>query len=198
MNISLPFRALILFLVIQSITPGPNNLTCLYLGASYGFRGARSYLFSSLFFLFLKALLCGFLNMALASTIPNMVQYLKWLGAAFMLYLAWMMMCSGWKAHNNYSIRSESGIRSGALLQLLNVKSWVGTLSTFGVYVIPYDTRLHSIIIVSCILVLIVFLASMIWLFFGKALHSLISRHKKVFGIVMGLSLVYCAISVLV
>ena len=88
---------LILFLLIQCATPGPHNLTCLYLGGRHGLRGTWGFIGASLGMVFLKALLCGALNMILARFLPEAVKWIKWLGCAYILYLAVNMALSGWR-----------------------------------------------------------------------------------------------------
>ena len=193
MNVWFP---MILYIAIQAITPGPNNLTCLYLGGTYGAKGVRKFLFGSMSSLFIKTLLCGLLSVVLSEAIPGIVRWLKWAGAAYMLYLAWKMIQSGWKDEDSStSVQTTSFFKDGVILQLLNGKSWVASVSVFMVYVIPITTKISSVIRVSVLFILIMLTASLIWAAFGAMLKKLISNHRKAFGIIMGLSLVWCAVT---
>ena len=186
---------LFIYLFVESITPGPNNLTCLYLGATYGINGTRKFMTASMICLLIKALLCGLLNMVLAKYIPAAVVYLKWAGAAYMIYLAWCMMKSGWQEENKDTPQqTESTYRSGVMLQLLNAKSWIVSLSMFAVYIIPIDSGIKTIIWTSLVFYVFAYACSLIWAAFGSALKKVISEYKKPFGVVMGLSLLYCAV----
>ena len=187
---------LLLYLFIQSITPGPNNLTCLYLGARGGLAGARRFITASMLSLFVKAVLCGALNLFLAKHLPSVMNVLKWVGAAFMLYLAWKMAVSGWKEEEGSDNTSfGAGFRDGVMLQLLNIKSWIVSVSMFAVYVIPIRSDFPTVLLVSAVFVVFAAACSVIWALFGSALRGFISKYRKPFGIVMGLSLVYCAVS---
>ena len=77
------------------------------------------------------ALICGGLNVLLAKWLPAASVYLKWLGAAYMLYLAFGMVRSGLKPAGDDQRSGEGSFQSGILLQVLNVKSWVAALSIF-------------------------------------------------------------------
>ena len=190
------WKILILYLAVQSITPGPNNLTCLYLGANGGFRAARKFYIASMLSLLVKAMLCGSLNILLAQLLPSIVQVVKWIGAAYMLYLGWQMASSGWKEDSGMSgVQTESTYRSGVILQMLNAKSWIASLSVFAVYVIPFTTKFSNIVLVSVLFAALCAVASLIWVYFGAALRPFIEKHRKPFGVLMGLSLVYCAIT---
>lgn len=152
----------------------------------------------SLAFLYVKALLCGLLNVMLAKVIPGLIDYLKWIGAGYMLFLAWTMIRSGWNTiDEDNSIKDASIIKTAAVLQLFNIKSWVATLSIFAVYVIPNTTSWVVICFVSLIIVAVVSVAYSVWAVLGTTLKKVFSAHKKPFCIVMGLSLIYCAVMAL-
>ena len=100
------WAAMLLYIAVSSVTPGPNNLMSLYLGAHYGLAGARKFIVGSMGAVLVKLLLCGALNLMLAAVIPALVPYLKWLGALYMLYLAFVMLRSGFSAQ-------ETGVEQG-------------------------------------------------------------------------------------
>ena len=67
------YAPLLLYIVITCITPGPNNIMCMYLGAHCGLRGARKFMTASIAMFFIKMLLCGILNVALADVLMHAV-----------------------------------------------------------------------------------------------------------------------------
>ena len=189
--------ALTAYLAIQCITPGPNNLTCLYLGANKGIKKSLPFIAGSMSMFFVKAVLCGLLNIAVASLIPNIMSVLKWIGAAYMMYLAVMMIISGWKKDGEVNFGSEGSFLSGIILQCVNGKSWIATISMFVVYVIPFSTAFSDIVLASALFIFLATLTSFLWGGFGNAIKGLIRKYKKPFGIIMGLSLIYCGITAL-
>ena len=186
---------MILYLAATAFTPGPNNLMCMYLGANYGLKGSRKFIVASMGSVFVKALLCGLLNVALAAVIPSVVPVLKWAGAAYMLYLAWTMLKSGTKKEEAAERQGESTYSAGILLQILNMKSWVSALSLFSVYVVPYTTALWAIVTGSGIMLALLIAASLSWCLFGRAIKNVYNQYKLPLSIVMALSLVYCAVT---
>lgn len=189
---------MLVYLAVQSITPGPNNLTCLYLGGAYGLKGVRKFLTASMLCLFTKSFLCGSLNAVLSSAVPKVTVWLKWIGATYMLYLAWMMVRSGWQETTaSGGTRETAGFRDGVLLQIFNTKSWIASLSVFAVYVTPVSKSIGTVLWVSAVFFILALISSLIWALFGSALKSFTDRYKKVFSVVMGLSLVWCAVSAL-
>lgn len=189
------FSGMVLYLAVSAFTPGPNNLMCMYLGATYGLKGSRKFITASMASVFVKALLCGLLNVALAAVIPTVVPVLKWVGAAYMLYLAWTMLRSGMKGEAVAEKKGESTYSAGILLQILNMKSWISALSVFSVYVVPYTTALWAVLVGSGTMLGLLILASLSWCLFGRAIKTVYENYRLPISILMALSLVYCAVT---
>ena len=204
--------ALLLYMLVSSITPGPNNLTMLFLGARNGFKGTLKFMLGGMGTYFVKATLCGLLNLVLADVIPKAVVYLKWVGAAYMIYLGITMALSGFKAEkeekgdgqaapkktvSSVLAPTESTYKSGILLQLLNMKSWISAISVFAVYVIPIDKSFGAIMTTVVVSTVILYSCASIWGLFGSVIRSFVDKYRKPFGIICGLSLVYCAVTAL-
>lgn len=189
------FSGMLLYLAVSAFTPGPNNLMCMYLGATYGLKGSRKFITASMASVFVKALLCGLLNVALASVIPAVVPMLKWVGAAYMLYLAWTMLKSGMKGGQVGEKQGESTYSAGILLQILNMKSWVSAISLFSVYVVPYTTALWAVLAGAGTMLGLLIAASLSWCLFGRAIKNVYEKYRLPISILMALSLVYCAVT---
>lgn len=193
------FTSMTVYLAVLSITPGPNNLMTMYLCANHGIKKARKFMLASMASYFVKMLLCGLLNVALAEAIPAAVPYLKWVGAAYMLYLAVHIFMDGFKnvPQQNASVSGESTYKSGILLQLLNIKSWVGGLTLYSIYVVPYTTSTLDVLTATLISSAAMIVSSLLWAVFGTAIRQVYNRHKKVCSTIMALSLVWCAVTAL-
>ncbi|MCQ2401770.1 MAG: LysE family transporter, partial [Lachnospiraceae bacterium] len=127
------YANLILYLSVMGITPGPNNLTCLYLGGRYGLKKSMRFIFASGACIFIKSVVCGVFSMALAETIPKAVNIVKWLGAAYMLYLAYSMMKSGFvKEEGAEGGQEESGNPAKSRNDSVETKIWACSSQTAG------------------------------------------------------------------
>ena len=192
------WAAMLLYIAVSSVTPGPNNLMSLYLGAHYGLGGARKFIVGSMGAVLVKLLLCGALNLMLAAVIPALVPYLKWLGALYMLYLAFVMLRSGFRAQEEEKEHGgESTYLSGILLQCLNIKSWVFALSVFSTFVVPYTTSLRVMLTVVLVSLALLIASTLLWTVCGSVLRRVYNEHRKVFSALCAASLVYCAITAL-
>ncbi len=183
----------LVYCAIMAVTPGPNNLMSLYLGARGGWRGFWSFFGGSMTGLGVKCVLCGLLNVLLAEKVPALVPYLKWLGAAYMLYLAFCMVKSGVQSGEDEEKSGEGTFRSGVLLQVLNVKSWVAALSIFSVYVIPFTTAVIAILSAAATFTFFCGLASLLWCGCGTVMQRLYRRFRLPVSIALAVMLVLCA-----
>lgn len=200
------FSAMLVYMAVTAITPGPNNLMCMYLGATVRLKGAVKFLSGSMTGLFTKMLICGFLNVVLAEEVPKLVPYLKWLGAAYMLYLGFTMVREGFSGKENIEdvgpvsetqAENKKGTTffSGILLQCLNVKSWVSAISIFSVYIIPYSHSLTAVVGASVAYLILILASSLAWVLFGQAIQGLYNKHKAIISLLMGISLGVCAVT---
>lgn len=196
------YGALTLYQSVMGITPGPHNLMCMYLCAEKGIKGAYRFIIGSIIGYTVKCLLCGFLNLVLASFIPKLMPVLKWVGCAYMVYLAVHLLISGWKEEPEEKAGAKTDGKttygSGLLLQVVNVKSWIACLSVFSVYVIPFTSAASAIIITVLISTLCVIIASILWGGCGQVMSSVYRKYKKAFCVIFALSLLYCAVTAVI
>lgn len=186
--------ALLIYLMVQGITPGPSNLMSLYTSAALGFRGARGYRIGTMTGFMVKILLCGLLNMMLAAVVPGLVPYLKWVGAAYLLYLAAHILFAG-KNQQQAQQNIAATFWGGILLQVLNIKSWVMGLTMFSLYIIPFTTAIQDILFWTLVTFPIMLVCTLIWSLFGNAIKRIYEEHRLALSIVMAALLLYSAVS---
>ena len=77
------------FALVTSITPGPNNTMLLASGVAFGFRRTFPHLLGVTGGFFLMVLGIGLGFGALFARFPDLYDWLRYLGAAYLIYLAW-------------------------------------------------------------------------------------------------------------
>jgi len=78
---------LISFVLITTITPGPNNVSSAAMGVNHGFRKTLHYLLGISIGFFLVMMICAYLATALLTFVPAAERYLRWVGAVYGLML---------------------------------------------------------------------------------------------------------------
>ena len=89
------FWALLLFVVVTTFTPGPNNAMLLASGLNFGFRRGLPHLWGVALGFAVMVLAVGVGLGALFQAYPAAYTVLKYVGAAYLLYLAWQIATAG-------------------------------------------------------------------------------------------------------
>ncbi|MGN0037299.1 MAG: LysE family translocator [Bacteroidaceae bacterium] len=185
---------LLLQILVVGYTPGPANIYALAMSARYGKRAA-GVMWAGLLTGFslgasLMALLTHYVGMAFGSYIP----YLRFAGAAYLLYLAYQL------AHRKESAGTETrscSFLTGLLVQLTNAKMLLFDLMVFGTFVLPYSQRLADLFVVAAWLLLAGPGANLVWLLAGSYLNRFCQHHQKAVDRSAALALAGCAVYVL-
>jgi threonine/homoserine/homoserine lactone efflux protein len=183
--------AFVLFAVACCFTPGPNNAMLLTSGLNYGFRRTLPHVLGVTFgYGFLVAVM-GLGFGAIFSAYPTLYMVLKYVGAAYMLYLAWAIAMSGGIDDQGEKRGRPMSFLGGAVFQWVNVKGLIMSIGAVTTYsaIAPYP---YNIIALSLIFTLTGFFSSASWTLFGTGLRGLLStpRAVRIFNVVMALLLV--------
>lgn len=107
------------YVLVTTITPGPNTITSMSNASRVGFRKGVSLNLGMWFGFSIVSLCCALFCSLLASVLPFVQTPLLVVGAGYMLHLAWKMWKTGGITADD---SGKSGFQAGALLQFVNVK----------------------------------------------------------------------------
>ena len=181
--------AFLIFSVVAAVTPGPSNVMLAAAGAVAGvLRGIPCLIGVSVgmgTLLFSVALGLG--QIVLAE--PLILQALKWIGAAFLLWLSWKIASSGTMGER--AEQKPVGFASAAVFQWINPKAWLVVTSAAGTYLQAGASALLQAISLALLFVAAALPSGLIWLAFGASMHRVLRnpRAARIFNIAMGLSL---------
>ncbi len=182
-----------MFALVTSITPGPNNFMLLASGANFGFRSSVPHMLgiSAGFLLMVLAVGAGLSEVFLQ--LPRLYVLLKWVGAAYLLYLAWRIATSGPIEETNLNGRPAKPMSfwSAAAFQWVNPKAWIMAVGAFSTYV-PASSGLIAITIVAVLFAVINLPSVGAWALFGSGLRHVlrVRRNLLVFNYSMAALLV--------
>ena len=181
------------YALISTFTPGPNNLMSLYAVSSSGWRkGGRVILGILAGFAVVMVAVILFCH-ELAENLPEIVKYLKYAGAVYILWLAYHIAVSKPSESRNNSV----SIKSGFLLALSNVKVILYLITIFTAYVIPSGASLTEMFIHGGLIIAVSAVSWLLWGTAGGLLQKFLSRHYRLFNIAMGIALLWCAVKIL-
>ena len=172
--------AFLLFALVASITPGPNNLMLLASGVNFGFRASVPHMFGISFGFVLLVIAIGFGLAEIFSTLPWSYDLLKIVGAIYMLYLAWRIATAGPLQDSADVIAAKPmTFWNAALFQWVNPKAWVMTVGAFSAYVPPASGWV-GIIDAACLFVLVGLPSLTTWTLFGSGLRRVLKLRRNV------------------
>ena len=179
--------AFLLFAVAAAGTPGPSNLLLTATGAHVGvLRGVPCLLGVTIgmgVMMFVVAFGLG--SVVIAN--PTVLRVLNWIGAAFLLWLAWKIATAG--RSDGAAGRKPVGFIGAAAFQWINPKSWLVCASAAATFL---QDGARSALAQSAAFGLTFVLASLPscfpWLAFGAVLQRVLrsERARRIFNGVMG------------
>lgn len=187
--------SLLLAIFAVGYSPGPANLYSLACCLKFGRRKTLKMWRGLLTGFSIGAVIMVVLTHLLGEIMGDYVIYLKYIGAAYILWLAWKM----WRfSGQNNTEAQECTFTSGMIVQLTNAKMLLFELTAFSVYVLPYSDRIADLFVVAALLLIAGPGANLVWLYAGAYLRRFFSKYQKQVDIVMAILLALCAIYIIV
>jgi len=179
-----------LFVIVSSITPGPNNAMLLASGVNFGFRRTVPHMFGISAGVVVLMLSVGFGLGVAFRHMPMLYTVLEAVSVAYLLYLAWKIGTS-----------SELKLRSGEqrpmrfheaiAFQWVNPKAWMMVLTAATTIRLSADFGINAAIL--AVLFYVFGLPCIcVWTAFGTGVRRVLSNplRLRAFNIVMALALV--------
>ncbi|HTT10307.1 MAG TPA: LysE family translocator [Burkholderiaceae bacterium] len=188
--------ALVVFALVGSFTPGPNNAIATLTGANFGMRAAVPHILGVPF---------GFASMLLAAaagvaalllTHPAAGEAIRWFGTAYLLWLAWSLVrATEAKALGSGPFALPLSFSQAALFQYLNPKAWMLAAATAGAFMAG-DGPLVRGALAAAIFAVTAFASLVVWAALGASLRSWLAHGTRLraFNVVMGASLAITAL----
>jgi cysteine/O-acetylserine efflux protein len=183
----------VLYCFIVTFTPGPTNIVILSTVHNFGTKKAVEYSYGATIAFGLLLAISAMLNTILVSIIPKILIVMQIIGSFYMLYLAYQI----YKTDSTEPTVNQTGtFMSGFLMQFLNPKVVVFTMTVIPTYIMPYNVSMPAVTISVIAITVIGFLAFMTWVLFGTVFKEFLHKHKKAVNVMMGLFLFYAAIMI--
>jgi len=165
--------AFALFALVSSITPGPNNTMLLASGVNFGFlRTIPHALGISLGFMLL-VLAVGLGLGEIFTAVPWTYTALRWIGAAYLLYLAWCIATSGSVSEAGGQDSTPMTFLGAAAFQWVNPKAWVMAVGAITTYV-PAQGYVYNVMVIAAVFALVNLPSVCVWAGFGSVLRNVL------------------------
>lgn len=168
--------AFLLFSISIGITPGAGNIALLGISSRYGFAATLPFVSGNAFgiIIILAGSSAGLVS--LFTLYPEIYTVLKYLGAAYLLFMAWSI--ANMEIEQEESV-NRSGFMSGVLIQVLNPKGWIASLTVFSQFITTQADYLIQVVTITTIMVGTGVLCMLVWAYCGTMLQRLLQSPKQ-------------------
>src|SRR5579859_1009209 len=166
--------AFAVFAFAISITPGPNNTMVLASGANFGLRPTIPHLLGIDLGFALMIIAVGLGIGGLFMAFPPLHTALRYLGALYLLFLAWRIAIAG-RPTGAASRKRPLSFLQAASFQWVNPKGWIAATGTVATYT-PSHGYFANLLIVTAIFALVMGPCITLWAALGVSLRRVLSR----------------------
>lgn len=185
----------LIYCVLVTVTPGPTNVVILSTVHNLGVKKAMEYTYGATIAFGILLSVSAMLNVALMSVLPTILPVMQVLGGLYIAYLA-VQIFRMKPSKQTVTESVTSSFMSGFLMQFINPKVVLFTMTVIPSFVLPYYTSSLMLMLFVLIITIIGFLAFITWVLFGSVFKDFLQKHQKSANIVMALFLLYSAIMV--
>lgn len=183
------------YVCLSAFTPGPNNIMSVSNSARVGLKRAMRFCLGCGFGALITMSLCALFTSALKALVPTIMPFMRWIGAAYMLLLAYIIFRD--KPHKDkkkFNLNPEN-FTTGIITQFVNIKVILYGITSLSTFILPYATQTYQIVLSVLFLATACFAGTAGWAVFGSLFQRLFEKYRKPMNIIMSLLLVYCAVT---
>ena len=183
----------IIYCVIVTFTPGPTNIVILSTVHNFGVKKAMKYTLGATIAFGVLLAISAILNTLLLTILPKILPFMQIAGSLYILYLAFQIYTMD--TSKSAAMQGTASVFiSGFLMQFVNPKVVMFTMTVIPSFVLPHYTAPSMLAVFVIGITVIGFLAFVTWIAFGAVFKDFLQKHQKSANIIMALFLVYSAI----
>ena len=161
---------------------------------NYGYKKGRP-LFGGIFAgYYVVQMICAIFVFGVSTFLPDVLGIMKYIGAAYILWLAVHIAMSRPDA---YSVEKSASFLKGFLLQFVNVKIYLFGITALTGYITDFSASLWVLLLFEFIIATIGTVATLTWIGMGVLIQKVYQRHYRVINVILALTLLECVYSML-
>ena len=167
---------LIIFAASQIGTPGPANMALLATGARFGFRAALPFVAGVALGKQLIIWPIGFGLMELATRLPWLFTALKYISAAYIIWLAWKV--ANMRLNTGSTTARAPGFAAGLIVHPLNPKAWAMIVGSFTAFIPEGTSSLSATATIAAVLLGCQIILHPVWTMAGDRIARTVAGTK--------------------
>lgn len=178
-----------IYSVINAITPGPGNILALNTVTNYGYEKGRPLFWGIFAGYYVVQMICAIFVFGVSTFLPDVLGIMKYIGAAYILWLAVHIAMSRPDAD---SVEKSASFLKGFLLQFVNVKIYLFGITALTGYITDFSASLWVLLLFEFIIATIGTVATLTWIGMGVLIQKVYQRHYRVINVILALTLLEC------
>ena len=183
-----------IYSVINAFTPGPGNILALNTVTNYGYKKGRPLYWGIFAGYYVVQVICAIFVFGVSTFLPDMLGIMKYIGAAYILWLAVHIALS---KPTTGTVEKSASFLKGFLLQFVNVKIYLFGITALTGYVTEYSAALWVLLLFEIIIATIGTIATLTWVGMGVLIQRAYQKYYRVINIILALILSECVYSML-
>ena len=179
----------LIYCVINALTPGPGNILALNIVTNYGYKKGKTLFFGIFAGYYVVQIFCAIFVYGVNSLLPNVMEVTKYIGAAYILWLAIHIVFSKPSTEN---AKQSASFLKGFMLQFVNVKIYMFGVTALTGYVVGYMSSFSALLFFELVIATIGTIATCTWIGLGVLIQKFYLRHFRVINIILALTLLEC------
>ena len=185
--------SLIIFGFVTALTPGPNNITASYSGFNFGYKKTLPLILAVIFGWTSLLIVMNTGLILIFRQYPIIQEIIRIFGSIFLVYLAYLISFS--KPSKGTPIKNPITFSKAFVLQFVNPKSLVVSMTTVSIFIDPINYLRDSVIVISFFFLMAVISINS-WCLIGMYLRNFATSEKFIrnFNYLMSFLLIVCVI----
>lgn len=154
-------------------TPGPNNIMMTASGSAFGFRRSVPHILGIALGFPLMFVVVGLGLGEIFLIYPQLHLILKYVGAAYLLYLAWRIAQAG-RPDSGKAKAKPLTFFEAAAFQWVNAKAWMVALSAIPAFTTIGGNYYAELLIIAATFMIVSLPSSSVWCMFGVAIRRMV------------------------
>ena len=134
-------------------------------------------------------ILCAIFVYGVNTLLPNVMSVMKYIGAAYILWLAIHIAISKPSSENT---EQSASFWKGFMLQFVNVKIYMFGVTALTGYIVAYMSAFPALLFFELVIATIGTIATTTWIGMGVLIQKFYLRHFRIINIILALTLLEC------
>lgn len=182
------------YVIINAFTPGPGNILALNTVTNFGWKKGKKLFFGIFSGYYAVQIICAVFVFGIGNFLPEILKVMKYIGAAYILWLAVYIAMSKPEVHEE---RGSASFSKGFLLQFVNVKIYMFGITALTGYITEYSTSFAALIAAELTIATVGSIATLTWIGMGLIIQKFYIKHYRLINIILALTLAECVLSML-